>query len=228
MYNKTINIGVVAKVAEGLQQYREQVVFVGGAVISLYTDDPAADEIRPTKDIDFTINIVNVGEFLKTIEELGKLGFHPDPYGTSICSYTYKKYPVDIIPAEDNAFGSTNRWYKIGFEDLWKVKAKNQEIYILSAPCFLATKFEAFNSRGKDYRTSHDIEDIIYIIDNRITIVDEIAKCDERILEFIKSELQKIIDKGLLEELLQTHIHPLIIDERIEIVKEKINSIMNA
>ena len=109
---------------EGLQQYREQVVFVGGAVISLYTDDPAADEIRPTKDIDFTINIVNVGEFHKTIEELGKLGFHPDPYGTSICSYTYKKYPVDIIPAEDNAFGSTNRWYKIGFEDLWKVKAK--------------------------------------------------------------------------------------------------------
>ena len=132
MYNKAINIGVVAEVAEGLQQYREQVVFVGGAVISLYTDDPAADEIRPTKDIDFTINIVNVGEFHKTIEELGKLGFHPDPYGTSICSYTYKKYPVDIIPAEDNAFGSTNRWYKIGFEDLWKVKAKNQEIYILS------------------------------------------------------------------------------------------------
>ena len=132
-----------------------------------------------------------------------------------------QKYPVDIIPAEDNAFGSTNRWYKIGFEDLWKVKAKDQEIYILSAPCFLATKFEAFNSRGKDYRTSHDIEDIIYIIDNRISIVDEIAKCDERILEFIKSEKKKIIDKGLLEELLQTHIHPLIIDERIEIVKEK-------
>ena len=228
MYNKTINIGVVAEVAEGLHQYREHVVFVGGAVISLYTDDPAADEIRPTKDIDFTVNIVDVGEFHKTIEELGKLGFHPDPFGASICSYIYKKYPVDIIPAEDSAFGSTNRWYKIGFEDLWKVNVKDQKIYILSAPCFLATKFEAFNSRGKDYRTSHDIEDIIYIIDNRITIVDEIAKCDERILEFIKSELQKIIDKGLLEELLQTHIHPLIIDERIEIVKEKINSIMNA
>ena len=227
MYNKTINIGVVAKVAEGLQQYREQVVFVGGAVISLYTDDPAADEIRPTKDIDFTINIVDIGVFHKTIKELETLGFQPDPFGTSICSYSYKKYPVDIIPAEDNAFGSTNRWYKIGFEDLWKVNAKDQEIYILSAPCFLATKFEAFNSRGKDYRTSHDIEDIIYIIDNRTTIVDEITKCDERILEFIKSEFQKIIDKDLLGELLMTHIHPLIIDERIEIVKEKINSIMN-
>ena len=228
MHNKIINIGVVAEVAEGLQQYREQVVFVGGAVISLYTDDPAADEIRPTKDIDFTVNIVDVGEFHKTIEELGKLGFQPDPFGNSICSYTYKNYPVDIIPAEDNAFGSTNRWYKIGFEDLWKVNVKDQEIYILSAACFLATKFEAFNNRGNDYRTSHDIEDIIYIIDNRTTIVDEIAKCDKKILEFIKYEFKKIIDKGLLEELLVTHIHPLIIDERIHIVKEKISSIMNA
>ena len=227
MHNKTINIGVVAEVAEGLQHYREQVVFVGGAVISLYTDDPAADEIRPTKDIDFTVNIVDVGGFNKTIEELGKLGFHPDPFGVSICSYTYKKYPIDIIPAENSAFGSTNRWYKIGFEDLWKVSVKGQEIYILSAPCFLATKFEAFNNRGNDYRTSHDIEDIIYIIDNITTIVNEIAKCDKRILEFIRSEFQKIIDKGLLEELLVTHIHPLIIEERINLVKEKITNIMN-
>lgn len=227
MHNKTINIGVVAEVAEGLQQYREQVVFVGGAVISLYTDDPAADEIRPTKDIDFTVNIIDIGEYHKTIEELRKLGFHPDPFGTSICSYKFKKYPVDIIPAEDSVFGESNRWYKIGFEDLWKVYAKDQEIYILSAPCFLATKFEAFNNRGKDYRTSHDIEDIIYIIDNRTTIVEEIKNTDKRILDFLQSEFQKIIDKGLLEELLLTHIHPLIIDDRIEIVKEKINQIMD-
>ncbi len=228
MHNKTINIGTVAEVAEALQQYKDQVVFVGGSVISLYTDDPAADEIRPTKDIDLTINIVDTGKFQKTIEELGKLGFHPDPFGASICSYKYHKIPVDIIPAEDNAFGSTNRWYKIGFKDLWKVNAKDQEINILSAPCFLATKFEAFNSRGKDYRTSHDIEDIIYIIDNRTTIVEEIVNTDKRISEFLKLEIQKIIDKGLLDELLHTHIHPLIINERMDIVKEKINDIMNA
>ncbi|TLX27423.1 nucleotidyl transferase AbiEii/AbiGii toxin family protein [Chryseobacterium indologenes] len=227
MHNKTINIGTVAEVAEALKQYKDQIVFVGGSVISLYTDDPAADEIRPTKDIDLTINIIDTGEFQETIEELGKLGFHPDPFGASICSYRYDKIPVDIIPAEDNAFGSTNRWYKIGFENLWKVKAKEQEINILSAPCFLATKFEAFNSRGKDYRTSHDIEDIIYIIDNRTTIAEEIAKADGRISAFLKAEIQKIIDRGLLDELLHTHIHPLIIDERMDIVKEKINAIMD-
>ena len=43
---------------------------------------------------------------------------------------------------------------KIGFNNLWKAKALDQEIKILSAPCYLATKFEAFNHRGIDYRTS--------------------------------------------------------------------------
>jgi hypothetical protein len=47
MENKTINIKIVAKVAKALRELRSQVVFVGGAVISLYTDDEAAGEIRP-------------------------------------------------------------------------------------------------------------------------------------------------------------------------------------
>lgn len=38
-------------------------VFVGGAVVSLYTDDPAADEIRPTSDIDLTVMLMSYGEW---------------------------------------------------------------------------------------------------------------------------------------------------------------------
>ena len=45
MQNRIINTAVVVEVARGLKELRGQVVFVGGAVISLYTDDPAADEI---------------------------------------------------------------------------------------------------------------------------------------------------------------------------------------
>lgn len=55
MENKTINIGVVKKIAVALKEMRKKVAFVGGAVISLYTDDPAADELRPTKDIDLVL-----------------------------------------------------------------------------------------------------------------------------------------------------------------------------
>jgi hypothetical protein len=46
MKNKTINIGVVKKIAVALKHLRSKVAFVGGAMISLYADDPAADEVR--------------------------------------------------------------------------------------------------------------------------------------------------------------------------------------
>jgi len=225
--NRTINIAVVAEVAEALQDIKQDMVFVGGAVVSLYTDDPAADEIRPTQDIDMTLNIINLSHWEKVQTQLSALGFYPDPFGHAICSYKYKDIPVDIMATEDGPLGPTNRWYKIGFENLWSTKAKDQDIKILSAPCYLATKFEAFNDRGSDYRISHDIEDIIYVLDNRIGIVEEIENDDTRIANFIKEQLQNIVNKGLLQEVLMAHIHPLMLDERLPIVEEKITQILN-
>lgn len=227
MEDKIINIAVVAEVAAALQDIKQHMVFVGGAVVSLYTDDPAADEIRPTHDIDLTLNIINLNHWKEVQEKLATLGFHPDPFGHAICSYKYRDIPVDIMATEDGPLGPANRWYKIGFENLWIAKAKDQEIKMLSAPCYLATKFEAFNSRGSDYRTSHDIEDIIYVLENRVAIVEEIAKEDTRITAFIKAELQSIVDKGLLQEVLLAHIHPIMIEERMPIVEEKITQILN-
>ena len=63
MENRIINITVVAEVAKALKDIKEAMVFVGGAVVSLYTDDPAADEIRPTQDVDMTLNIVNLSHW---------------------------------------------------------------------------------------------------------------------------------------------------------------------
>lgn len=65
MKNRIINIAVVAEVAKALKNLKEEVIFVGGAVISLYTDDPAADEIRPTQDVDLTLKIVNLSHWEK-------------------------------------------------------------------------------------------------------------------------------------------------------------------
>lgn len=226
MENRVINIGVVAEVAEALKDLKDNMVFVGGAVVSLYTDDPAADEIRPTQDIDMTINMVNLGHWSHIQEKLGKLGFHPDPFGHAICSYKYKDIPVDIMSAEDGPLGPANTWYKVGFNNLWTVKAKDQEIKILSAPCYLATKFEAFANRGSDIRSSHDMEDIIYILDNRINIVAEISESEDRIKQFLKTQLMTIINNGLLEEVLMAHIHPLMQQERLPLVIEKINQIV--
>ena len=227
MQNRTINIGVVAEVADALKDIKQDIVFVGGAVVSLYADDAAADEIRPTQDIDMTLKIAGLSHWQALQEKLASLGFYPDPFGHAVCSYKYKNIPIDIMSTEDGPLGPTNKWYQIGFENLWTVKAMHQEIQILSAPCYLATKFEAFRSRGNDYRTSHDIEDIIYVLDNRTTVAEEIRADDERIYNFIKTQLQDIVNQGLLHEVLMAHIHPLMMEERLAIVEEKIFQILD-
>lgn len=226
MENKTINIAVVAQVAEALKELKEKMIFVGGAVVSLYTDDAAADEIRTTGDIDMTINLMNFSNWNDMQEQLANLGFHPDPMGHAICSYKYQNIPIDIMPAADGPLGPANKWYQWGFDNLQLVKVKEEEIQILPAPCFLATKFAAFNDRGNDYRTSHDIEDIIYVLDNRLNIVQEIEETHQEIRRFIQDELNKIKNIGMLDEVLISHIHPLMMDERLPIVQEKITQII--
>lgn len=88
MENKTINLKLVTEVARALRELRDDSVFVGGATISLYTDDTATGEIRPTSDIDMTIRIAyNYGQWTQIQKRLAELGFNPDPTGHSMCSY---------------------------------------------------------------------------------------------------------------------------------------------
>lgn len=230
MHNKIINLGVVAKVAEGLQELKEKMVFVGGAVISLYTDDPAADEIRPTGDIDMTINLANYSEWVEMQERLSELGFHPDSEGHSICSYLYEDIPVDIMPSEESTLGGSNRWYKPGFKFLQEIEiSKDVYIKILPSPYFLATKFEAFKDRGKnDYYGSHDYEDIIYLLDNRLNIVEEVLSSEEDVKRYIQNELEVLRNHRHYEEILSIHIHPLFRDERFKMLLEKIDTILNS
>lgn len=229
MHNKVINLALVAQVAIGLKELRDKMVFIGGAVISLYTDDPAADEIRPTSDIDMTINLANYAEWVFMQDRLAELGFHPDPQGQSICSYRFQNIAIDIMPADDSSIGISNSWYKPGFKYLQQIKLpEGISINILPTPYFLATKLEAFNDRGKnDFYISHDYEDIIYLLDNTTKIVEEIMAAQNDVKQYIKKELTAIKNHPHAEEILAMHIHPLIREERFKMLMEKIVMITN-
>lgn len=96
----------------------------------------------------------------------------------------------------------------------------------MSAPYFLATKFEAFKNRGfNDYRGSHDFEDIIFVLDNRTTIVNEILNAEEEVKSFLKKEILFLKNHKNADEILSMHIHPLIVKERFGLLIEKINFI---
>ena len=75
--------------------------------------------------------------------------------------------------------GPTNSWLKPGFEKAYSIKVGKVEIKILPVSMFLATKWEAYEARGGDPRTSHDFEDTIYVIDNNLELLEDVAKSPE-------------------------------------------------
>jgi hypothetical protein len=227
MKNRTIDLSVVSEIARALGNLNESVVFVGGAIVSIYVDDPAADEIRPTQDVDLTLKPLNYDQ-QELDAKLAERGFHPDLQGHAICTYKYNDIAVDIMPSTDTMRGPSNRWYSIGFDSIQKTSLEGVTIQVLSAACHLAAKFEAYNHRGNDdYRTSHDFEDIIYVIDNRTTIVDDVRLADQRIKDFLQSEFRKILGNPYTEEILSAHLHPLILDKRYPILLAKINDMLS-
>lgn len=228
MNNAIINIDDVKTIAIALRELKDQVVFVGGSILTLYITEPGAEKVRETLDVDFTMKLYTYNDFNKVQERLSQLGFHPDPFGHSINSYKCNDIPVDIMLAIDSPLVPCNRWYQKGFNSLQQMSIGNENIQVFSAPYFLATKFEAFNDRGEDIRTSHDFEDIIYIINNRENIVEEISMADEDVRLFLKTEIRKILNNKMLEEILSYHIVPSDFEYRHTVVLEKMNKIAKA
>jgi len=74
----TGNLERLTKVARGLGDLLDHVVFVGGSVVELYVDDPGAQEVRPTIDVDCVVEPL-VAEDLQGFEAiLEKRGFRHD------------------------------------------------------------------------------------------------------------------------------------------------------
>lgn len=95
-----VNIRAVQLVAEGLRELRHEVVFVGGAVISLYADDPGADTPRPTSDIDLVIKVVGYAAYTRLEQRLAELGFHHSPEDAINCRHRFHGVVVDIMPTD--------------------------------------------------------------------------------------------------------------------------------
>ena len=91
------------------------------------------------------------------------------------------------MPTDPNILGFTNRWYQEGIQQKVKVSLDAATtICIFSAPYFLASKMEAFLGRGNgDLFGSHNLEDIIYILDHRLTIKEELLSSPENVRSYL-------------------------------------------
>jgi len=190
-------------VAEALGDLRTRVVFVGGAVLELYATDPAAPEPRPTLDVDCIIEVSTRFAYSKLEEDLRRKGFRNDPSeGAPVCRWLVKDIKVDVMPLQPDILGFSNEWYQEGFRHIHMLSVgAGVSINLLDTPYFLATKLAALRNRGLgDLRTSSDFEDIVYILRNRGTVLDEVEAADERVRQYLSVSFTKLLSSSMVDE----------------------------
>jgi hypothetical protein len=100
---------------------------------------------------------------------------------------------------------------------------------VTAAPYFLATKLEAFHGRGnEDFQMSHDLEDIITILDGRPELVEEVSKSSADLRKYLSAEFRALLAISSFRDAIPGHLLP---DEasqqRITIVLNRIQQIID-
>ena len=222
------NIEMLQIVARGLGKLKDEMAFVGGAVAELYASDPAASEIRPTQDVDCVIELSSKTSHAKLEDELRAQGFANDTSkGAPICRWVYHHIKVDVMPIDSKILGFSNRWYREGFQNkIPKTLPDETEIFVFPPEYYLAAKFEAHKYRGgKDLRQSHDFEDIIYILDNCMNLLDQIKTASRNVKTYLKRECQNLLKNDNLTEGIESALPYGSDSDSTEKVEEIIKSI---
>ena len=112
------------------------------------------------------------------------------------------------MPTHPEILGFGNEWYKPAFAAAeWGVLPSGNKIRIVSSPYFLATKFAAFEGRGQgDYMMSHDMEDIVAVLDGRQEIVEEVRNCDPKLRDYLQARLAVLVKDDRFLEALPGHM----------------------
>lgn len=201
------NIARIKTVYAALEELGPEVVFVGGATVSLYTDRPAS-ETRPTEDVDILIELLNYSGYAAVEEKLRSKGFVNDMDSGVICRYRVQGVVVDVMPTREEILGFANRWYPEGYASSYQTDlGEGSVIRLFQPPYFLATKMEAFLDRGKgDGRLSTDFEDIVYILNNRNAIWDEMRAAPPELKNFLQQQFGDLLENGYLYEWVSAHL----------------------
>lgn len=167
------NLAMLIAMAQAMGPLCEQVVFVGGCATGLLVDDAELMDVRPTEDVDAIVEVASLVAYHRVADKLMDRGF--------------KQTMADNTPPF--------RWYRVGFDAALAVElAGGLKLRHLSAPHFLATKFEAFKDRGNnDVYLSHDLEDIMTVMEGRSTVAREMAAAHEAVRNHVGLSVEALL-----------------------------------
>lgn len=226
------NRHLITYIGNRIGSLRNEFVFVGGSIVELLLDEDYPLSPRPTKDVDAIVGVCNRNHFNNIEKKLRKLGFKNNIIDGVICRWEIDGAILDVMPTDPNILGFSNRWYQPALKYAQKVFLEPElEILLISATYFLATKLEAFENRGnQDFYASHDLEDIVTVLDGRESLFNEILSSDKDVQSFIVQTFIKYQKQDQFIESLPGHLSPYNAlssarAERIESIVEKIINI---
>ncbi len=181
--------------ARVLSPLLDDLVFLGGCATGLLLTDPAAAGLRPTKDVDTITEVASYAECATLSERLRELGLTEDTSeGAPLCRWRHGDLVIDVMPTNADVLGFANRWYVPALDSAPWVQVANSRLRLITPVYFLATKLEAFRARGGgDVNGSHDLEDVITVIDGRSEIVAEVQSAPADVRTYIASEFQQLL-----------------------------------
>ena len=108
--------------ASALGEIAGEVVFVGGATVTLWITDPAAPPPRPTKDVDVIVEVATRADYHAFEGRLRDAGFRDD--GDVICRWHKQgsDLVLDAMPTDAALLGFENRWQREAFPHAMKVE----------------------------------------------------------------------------------------------------------
>jgi hypothetical protein len=191
------NLELLKLAAEQLRPILNELVFVGGCTTGLFVTDPAAAEVRSTVDVDAIVEITSYAEYAIFSDRLRRLGFEEDMREDApTCRWLKDGTILDVMPIDERILGFSNRWYQSAMESAQEQDIESGlRIRVVTASYFCATKLEAFEGRGnRDYLASHDLEDLVTVVNGREELIDEWRTAPEDLRQYVSDAI-----KGLLE-----------------------------
>jgi hypothetical protein len=207
----------------------DELVFVGGCATGLLITDMAAPPVRPTQDVDVIAEVATLGEYHRLSAALRRRGFKEDiSPDAPICRWVAEKVILDVMPTRREIVGFGNEWYQAALALATRIALPSGAVIrMVAAPHFLATKLGAFDGRGNgDYLMSHDIEDIISVLDGSLEVVNEVLQAESGLRTFLAEQFAQLLADMRFEQAVPGHLPgdmasqarvPLILERRQQI-----------
>jgi predicted nucleotidyltransferase len=209
-----------------------ELVFVGGAVTGLLITDEAAADPRTTFDVDAIAEITSYAEYAAFGDRLRAQGFQEDTReGAPLCRWVHHGTTLDVMPLDEKILGFSSRWYRTAMKSSATERLSDDlEIRMVTGPFFIATKLEAFKGRGQgDFFGSHDLEDLISVVDGRAALVTEVQAGAADLRAYLRAEITGLLaTPGFLDALPGYLLPDAASQSRVSIVLRRLEELASA